>query len=214
MKICPQCRKTYEDDNLNFCLDDGTALSPAGQAAPTVMMPPPRDTAHTPPGAPTQWQQPAPPIAQQGRKSSKTWLWVLLIVALLLLLCGGGIGGLILLGLNSNIAAPDKNTVTPGRTTVTANKPGASPSVSSSPTPTAGTTAKEYLTLENYNRLKNGMERSEVESILGGKGEEISDTSGGGMRFTVVQWEDEDFTSIIVTFKNNKIMTKTQVGLK
>ncbi len=29
MKICPQCHKTYSDDNLNFCLDDGSVLKQA-----------------------------------------------------------------------------------------------------------------------------------------------------------------------------------------
>ena len=30
MKICPQCNKTYEDNNLNFCLDDGSVLKQIG----------------------------------------------------------------------------------------------------------------------------------------------------------------------------------------
>ncbi len=30
MKICPQCNKTYNDDNLNFCLDDGSLLNQSG----------------------------------------------------------------------------------------------------------------------------------------------------------------------------------------
>lgn len=29
MKFCPQCNKTYDDDNLNFCLEDGTVLNQA-----------------------------------------------------------------------------------------------------------------------------------------------------------------------------------------
>lgn len=27
MKRCPTCKRTYDDDSLNFCLDDGTSLS-------------------------------------------------------------------------------------------------------------------------------------------------------------------------------------------
>ncbi len=27
MKICPRCQKTYSDEGLNFCLDDGTILT-------------------------------------------------------------------------------------------------------------------------------------------------------------------------------------------
>ena len=26
MKICPSCKETYKDDDLNFCLSDGTTL--------------------------------------------------------------------------------------------------------------------------------------------------------------------------------------------
>ena len=27
MKICPRCQTTYADDNLNFCLEDGSTLT-------------------------------------------------------------------------------------------------------------------------------------------------------------------------------------------
>ena len=32
MKICPRCQKTYADDNLNFCLEDGSVHLSAGDA--------------------------------------------------------------------------------------------------------------------------------------------------------------------------------------
>ncbi|MEZ5425583.1 MAG: hypothetical protein R2747_04905 [Pyrinomonadaceae bacterium] len=51
MKICPKCQKTYNDEALNFCLDDGAVLNSVGDAPttedsppPTVMMNPPRKT--------------------------------------------------------------------------------------------------------------------------------------------------------------------------
>src|SRR5512140_3356862 len=53
------------------------------------------------------------------------------------------------------------------------------------------------LTLDKYNRLSIGQSRSEVESILGGKGTELSNTVGGGVRFTVNKWEGDNYTSII-----------------
>ena len=46
MKVCPSCKKTYADDSLNFCLDDGsilTASAPIGDA--TLVMPPAQPTA-------------------------------------------------------------------------------------------------------------------------------------------------------------------------
>ena len=63
MKICPTCRKTYQDDNLNFCLEDGAVLTVASnEPPPTVMMGQSRPT------------DPAPgfgvPPTQQGIHSS------------------------------------------------------------------------------------------------------------------------------------------------
>jgi hypothetical protein len=47
MKICPKCQKTYSDESLNFCLNDGTILtvsSAANDPPPTVVMDNPRRT--------------------------------------------------------------------------------------------------------------------------------------------------------------------------
>jgi hypothetical protein len=68
--------------------------------------------------------------------------------------------------------------------------------------------------MAKYNQLSVGQARSEVERILGGKGEEISRSKGGGVSFSVNKWEGDDFKSIILSFKNDKIMSKSQVGLK
>jgi hypothetical protein len=42
----------------------------------------------------------------------------------------------------------------------------------------------------------------------------VSSNKGGGVTFSVYKWQDEDFNSIIITFRNDKVMTKVQVGLK
>jgi hypothetical protein len=89
-----------------------------------------------------------------------------------------------------------------------------SPSSPPSP-PDDGSNSGEYdLTMAKYDQIKIGTPRSEVERILGGKGTEISSSSGGGMRFSVNKWEGSDFKSIILSFKNDKVMTRSQVGLK
>lgn len=46
MKFCPVCNKTYNDDNLNFCLDDGTTLKEieTDDPPPTIVMDPTRQT--------------------------------------------------------------------------------------------------------------------------------------------------------------------------
>ncbi len=68
--------------------------------------------------------------------------------------------------------------------------------------------------MDEYNQLSIGQARSGVDRILGGKGTEISSLVGGGVRFSVNKWEGEKFKSIILSFRNDKIMTKSQVGLK
>ncbi len=74
MKICPNCQQIYEDDGLNFCLNDGGILEKKDDDAPppTVMMPQARQTNPNvtdnfaqPPSSP--WQsapiQPVQPIS-------------------------------------------------------------------------------------------------------------------------------------------------------
>ncbi len=132
MKICPRCRKTYPDDNLNFCLEDGSVLEQAtSDAMPaTVMMNEPRVTEPT-----RQVQAPAIPssarsaameyrsatVFDAAKKSSKAWIWVLLILGFLALLCGGGLVGLFVIGsqmetANSNSTpTPKKGTNSPSQ---------------------------------------------------------------------------------------------------
>jgi hypothetical protein len=97
MKICPTCRRTYEDDGLNFCLEDGAVLTLApGDAAPTVVMEQPRPTDPTPDTRMrTSWDAQGQPAysMQPPKKSSKAWVWVLAIFAILILVCGGGVAG-------------------------------------------------------------------------------------------------------------------------
>ena len=63
MKRCPTCNRTYTDLSLNFCLEDGTPLTPDAPGAPdpnaTLRYPSPRDTAEPPP---TEIYHPPPPV--------------------------------------------------------------------------------------------------------------------------------------------------------
>lgn len=75
MKQCPVCSRTFSDDTLVYCLDDGSVLANAYDPGATQRMPSPRNT-----NLPT-----APPPQR-----SKTWLIVLLTSALLLSLVAAG----------------------------------------------------------------------------------------------------------------------------
>jgi len=107
MKICPSCRQTYTDDELNFCLTDGSFLTTAADNEPkTVYMDQPRITNQTnwgqQPGyqPPTVWQnqqnlqnQPAnyPMRSQSQDKNLPT---VSLVLGMLAVLIGCFFGGI------------------------------------------------------------------------------------------------------------------------
>lgn len=91
------------------------------------------------------------------------------------------------------------------------------PTTSSTPVHSSTPIVKkgEYdVTMDKYNQISIGTKREDVERILGGKGTEVSNTMGGGVRFSVNKWEGDNFKSIILTFRNDKVMTRSQVGLK
>jgi hypothetical protein len=107
MKRCPQCNRTYADDALSFCLDDGSPLlstsgPPPSDPSATVQYPSARDTsppptmaflpaqAAPPPPPPPAWS-PMPPPAPQKRS---VWPWLLGIGAVLVFM---GIGVVILI---------------------------------------------------------------------------------------------------------------------
>ena len=127
MKVCPTCRKTYTDDALNFCLEDGTVLALAQNNLPeTVMMNQPRFTDPNPVGANTgvrtsygdQASQ-----AMQPKKSSKTWLWVLGILGVLFLTCGGGFAAFFVYVASITPAPNATPTPTPTRGSTTTPSP-------------------------------------------------------------------------------------------
>ena len=122
MKRCPQCNRTYTDDALSFCLDDGTPLVSA--AAPssfdpgaTVQYPQSRETAPQPtiaftpsphqsappppPGQPP-WSPMPPPTAQKR----SVWPWIFGIGAVLVFV---GIGLVILVFAIASVTNSNNN---------------------------------------------------------------------------------------------------------
>ena len=94
MKRCPTCNKTFTDQNLSFCIEDGTPLAQIADGADetTVVSPPPSkadQSAATEPYVPRDWQQDYQPPGSfaPAEKKRKVWPWVL------------GIGGAFLLGI-------------------------------------------------------------------------------------------------------------------
>jgi hypothetical protein len=107
MKICPSCRQTYSDDNLNFCLTDGSFLTAVSENEPkTVYMDQPRVTNQTNWGQQPGYQPPAvwgnqqdiqqqpgnsPALMQSQNQTLATISLVLGILGVVTICCYGGL---------------------------------------------------------------------------------------------------------------------------
>src|SRR5215831_14391745 len=140
MKRCPQCNRTYTDDALSFCLDDGSPLvnatAPSSyDPSATVQYPQARDTSPPPtiayPGAqaaPPPPQAPPPPTPQPppawspmppvAPKKRSVWPWLLGIGAVLIFL---GIGLVILIFAIARITNDNGNRVANANTNTNRN---------------------------------------------------------------------------------------------
>ncbi|HUQ31766.1 MAG TPA: hypothetical protein VM095_06585 [Pyrinomonadaceae bacterium] len=138
MKQCPACNRTYTDDALLFCLEDGTKLLEAsfGGQAPgsfdpnaTLALSPPRDTSPPPeafyPQTPPA-QMPAPPSwsptpynqAAQAAPKSNARAWIIGAVAAVIVL---GIGIVVLLAIIGKNSQDDNSNKNSNRAVVASN---------------------------------------------------------------------------------------------
>jgi hypothetical protein len=86
MKQCPSCSRTFSDNTLVYCLEDGSALGNAYDPGATQILPPPRVT--SPP--PTEFAPSNLPPSQPPQQRSYMWLIVLLASGLLLSFVAAG----------------------------------------------------------------------------------------------------------------------------
>ncbi|HEV2883310.1 MAG TPA: DUF4440 domain-containing protein [Pyrinomonadaceae bacterium] len=108
MKKCPTCSKTFTDENLSFCVDDGTPLaqvvddvdettrvsSSFGQGGEHDASR--RDNIAAPYQPPGTYSSPGSPSYATGKR--RTWPWVLVVLGIIVLVLGGlGIAAAILI---------------------------------------------------------------------------------------------------------------------
>lgn len=153
MKTCPSCHKTYQDDSMRFCLDDGTALSGEGERAvdseATLVMPEPRITDPGPTLTnvpPTVAAEPTfPPVNQRAAvtpgysatpRRGSALPWVIVAVAVVLGVSGIVIALIVTQTLKRGaIAQPGP----PSSPTKTESTPAAPESSNDTSVPAAGT---------------------------------------------------------------------------
>ena len=92
-------------------------------------------------------------------------------------------------------------------------RPDATPAAD--PTPRTVSNKGEYeVTMEKFDRVKVGMKRSEVEAIFGGAGTEYYNGKGGRSTFISVKYVGDNYKTIFVSYRDDKVTSKTQAGLK
>ena len=74
---------------------------------------------------------------------------------------------------------------------------------------------KCYITLEEFNKIENGMTYDQVKDIVGCEGTVNSDTEVMGSKTTIYSWYGKDgISNANVNIQDNKLINKTQIGLE
>jgi len=196
MKTCTKCYKEYSDDSLNFCLDDGSPLTvvPGSWVNTAVMHE--RETRPLPVG-PSGMAAAVP-----SRRASKAIWWVLGILGLSALICGGGLIDLVYLGARSSNNGIKVTTTSPTPVKGTGSTP-----------VTADADQQGSVTRAQFDQIDIGMAKSDVQRIMGSPGDEYYRGKGGDTTFLLLRWADKKYRTILVNFENDKVTSKSQVGL-
>ncbi|NNE64979.1 MAG: DUF3862 domain-containing protein [Pyrinomonadaceae bacterium] len=70
------------------------------------------------------------------------------------------------------------------------------------------------LSMANYEKIKSGMSHKEVSDILGSDGSETRSSTSGNTEYKSYKWEGDNYVRIYVNFKDDKMTSKSQTGLK
>lgn len=65
---------------------------------------------------------------------------------------------------------------------------------------------------DKFARIESGMTYEEVVSIIGSEGTEDTTSQVGDITTTIYEWQSDSFGVATVTFQNDKVVNKTQVG--
>lgn len=126
MKRCPQCRRRYSDESLNFCLDDGSPLFAEPDSDPTLISP----TVAAPVTPP--WAG-VPSSPAQSSQSSYRWILLAAVILLAVMLGGGAVA--FLYQINKSDSPTDERTPKPSPTMPEATPDASMRDKSDRPTP-------------------------------------------------------------------------------
>lgn len=70
------------------------------------------------------------------------------------------------------------------------------------------------ISMDKYNQIKNGMSYEEIVKIIGSEGEQSSNSKIGDIEISSYRWKGPNYSNIFGTFRDNKLTSKSQNGLK
>jgi cell division septation protein DedD len=218
MKSCPTCNRTYADETLTYCLDDGSLLSAPYDPEATQRIPPPRIT--------NAQTEALPPPHSEVARPNRNPLPTYIIIALLALIAGGGIVALLRLGVKdtstanppvsnssnvSNISStspasiPKPGSETEANTTPTASM-STSPPIRQLPQPSTGTW---FVILGSFSKNDYEQANQRLQSVRGlGYDASIIDTTNypglrGGLWAVVMgPYSQSSAKSLVVQMKS------------
>jgi hypothetical protein len=88
--------------------------------------------------------------------------------------------------------------------------PTPAPTAQSSPSPS---TIAKTIGLKDYEAIETGVTLAEVEKMLG-EGESVMSNDFNGVKTESVMWKNADFSNMVLTFQDGKLVSKTQTNLK
>lgn len=74
----------------------------------------------------------------------------------------------------------------------------------------------EYITMDEYNQIDTGLSYEEVKKIVGSDGEVTSQVESNGIKIVIITWYGDGMagSNANVTFTNDEVTAKAQIGLK
>lgn len=177
MKICPQCRTTYTDDNLQFCLQDGTPLLSQNAAIRNLSEEETLVSPKLPRTTQVDWQNPSAPnwtnseqpVTVEPPKKSRTGLTIALTALVTLIVTGGAFAGFLIyrhnqkteIVQNQNTNVNSKPVNAANNSSSNSNQKTANANANATPTPTATPTAKPTLNPKAAEEVK-----SDVQNVI------------------------------------------------
>lgn len=206
MKQCPTCHRTFTDETLSYCLDDGSPLLDASGSGPqsynsNLNIKPPQSLGAAP--APTIAYRPGATAANQGAtawpaggppRKRKVWPWVLGGVGLLFLL---GIGFIVLIIALASVASNTNTANANSSNNRTNNKSNSNSTNSSNRQSLSNANATNSSDSSNSNTSSSGTSDVEIKELNMAR-----DDGKGGIGETVESFSPSDRTVHCVVHLN------------